>query len=82
MRIEGASRFGEDWLAGEKTAVTASANGRKLVIEHECEPLPEPVRYDPGEAVSYTGGNDRLRGEYVLICGATSAPLKLSVRFL
>ena len=82
LRIEGASRFGEDWLAGEKTAVTASANGRKLVIEHECEPLPEPVRYDPGEAVSYTGGNDRLRGEYVLICGATSAPLKLSVRFL
>ena len=81
LHIEGASRFGDDWLAGEGAVAVTSAAGRTLVIEHEGESLPEPVRYDPGEAVSYTGGSDRLRGEYVLICGATSTPLTLSARF-
>lgn len=66
-------------LAGQD--VVMRAGDTELVISHGEEQPVAPSSYDPGETVTYVGGNDRMPGTPIVFSGLTSGAFTVSVTF-
>lgn len=71
------------WAADTNGVVRVSAAGgaTTLVLDHSERPSVVSVDYDPGEAVTFVGGDDRVPGIPLMFSGLTSQDFTLVAHF-
>lgn len=77
----GAKRAGDGWVVQMGQDVVVESNATRMTLSHMGDDAATVCSYDPGEAVNFTGGNDRIPGIRLELRGSTAEDLRLNVRF-
>ncbi|BDR52186.1 hypothetical protein KIM372_00930 [Bombiscardovia nodaiensis] len=79
--LQGAQEHEGTWLAQAGQQVQVRRAGTLLRLDHQEEPTLVSCDYDPGETVTFVGGNDRIPGLPLVFSGTTSSDFRLAARF-